>query len=200
MDTVYKLLQSGFIGRDSSDLVQIPERQKTLTSSLTTQSGFKLDTSNYYDQAVDQLYDQLTISEKVLNDFQFRETLLKKAYALFGEKTFIGWFQAQYKSPGFSYLHERFLKETLLYIYDNKNRAMSQSSYVRLLHVGQRQSIFSTDDELREYKELNSILSNLNNATTTSLLASWTCNMEGLQDLLFTMNVIFGKRAPQAAF
>lgn len=194
MSGVYKLLQSGFISEDHSDLIQIPQESRSLTQAVITQTIFRVDTSNYYDKAVLQLYSQMAADPKVFSDFNYRELLLKKALELFGPETFTTWFRAQSQSPCFSYLHERFLKETLLYIYNRQPRSMGNSSYFRLLHVGANNAIFSAEQKESEANELNQVISNVNNGLTIDLIKRWSSTIEGLQDMLSTMNVIFGHR------
>lgn len=199
MNGVYKLLQSGFIGEDTSDLIQIPEEERSLVQAVITQTIFRVDTSNYYDKAVTQLYAQMAADPKVFSDFAYRELLLKKAMVLLGEESFGPWFRAQDQSPCFSYLHERFLKETLLFIYNRQPRSMSHSSYFRLLHVGANNPSFSAQQKETEAYELKQILSRTSNGLTVDMVKQWTCTVEGLQDLLATLNVIYGRRTTTAA-
>lgn len=199
MTGVYKLLQSGYVSEDHSDLIQVAQEERSLVQAVITQSIFRVDTSNYYDKAITQLYKQMAADNKVFSDFAYRELLLKKAFEIFGQDSFVTWFKAQAASPCFSYLHERFLKETLQYVYSRKPRSMSHSGYFRLLHVGANNAIFSASQKEDEAGELNLSLLNVDNALTVDLLRCWTSTMEGLQDMLATFNVIFGHRGISAA-
>ena len=199
MNGVYKLLQSGFIGLDTSDLIQIPQEERSVMQAVISQSLFRVDTSNFYDKGVQQLYSQMAADPKVFSDFQFRELILKKAFALFGENDFSNWIRAQSQSPCYSYLHERYLKETLLFIYEGVPRAMSHSSYFRLLHVGANNNTFTAQDREKEEDSLKQALRSISNHLTADLLKRWTEDVEGLQDLLSTLNVIYGRRSIAAA-
>lgn len=198
METVYKLLHSGFVGKDSSSLVKIPQEQNSVLSALISQSIFRADTSNYYDSEVSELYNQMAVSPKVFSDFNFRETLIRKTFEVFGKVSFVEWFKVQQQSPSYTYLHERFLKETLLFIYEGKSRTMAPGTYYRLLHVGKNEKIFSVEDRLKEFKELNDIIEYLYDNSTLTMINRWTDTTEGLQDLLMTLNVIFGQRGLQS--
>lgn len=195
---LFKLLQSGYAGLDSSDLVQIPEKETSLMQAVITQSIFLVDTSNYYDKGVTQLYGQMAVENRAFADFKFRETLILKAFQLFGQEDFRSWFISQSSSPCYSYLHERFLKETLLYVFEGKPRAMSHNSYLRLLHVGANNPAFAMEDRNALDVELKKILLNVPSGLTLDLLKRWTRRVEGLQDLLATLNVIFGRRGMSA--
>lgn len=199
MNGVYKLLQSGFIGLDTSDLIQIPQEERSVMQAVISQSLFRVDTSNFYDKGVQQLYTQMAAEPKVFSDFQFREVILKKAFSLFGEADFVNWIRAQAQSPCYSYLHERYLKETLLFVYNGTPRAMSHSSYFRLLHVGANNSIFTSQQRESEEDSLKKALQGVTNQLTVDLLKRWTEDIEGMQDLLSTMNVIYGRRSIAAA-
>lgn len=199
MNGVYKLLQSGFIAEDSSDLIQIPQEDRSLVQAVITQTIFRVDTSNYSDKGVTQLYMQMAADPTVFSDFTFREQLLAKAFKLFGPESFVPWFRAQEQSPCFSYLHERFLKETLLFIYNRQPRTMSHSGYFRLLHVGAKNASFSVEQKEAEAFELRQILTTIDNALTVDMVKCWTSSVEGLQDMLSTMNVIYGRRGIAAA-
>lgn len=198
MSVVYKLLQSGFIAPDTSDLIQIPQEERTLMQNVITQPLFRIDTSNYYDKAVQQLYSQMAVEQKAFADFKFREEVLKKVFALFGESGFVEWVRAQKHSPCYSYLHDRFLKETVLFIYESKTRAMTHSSYYRLLHVGSGNSIFAAGKDDEDGGDLESALRNIGSHLTVDLLARWTEDMDSLHDLLSTLNVIYGRRGTAA--
>lgn len=199
MSGLYKLLHSGFISEDTSDLIQVQEEGISLTQAVLTQTIFQIDTKNYYDKVVTEMYSRVATEPKVFSDFQFREDVLKKAFELFGKENYISWFRAQLQSPAFSYLHERYLKETILFAYNRKSRTMSHSGYGRLLRVGLKSATFNQSQNEVEGVQLNQILTQVDNALTVDLLKNWTSTVEGLQDLVGTMNVIFGRRGYAAS-
>lgn len=194
MSSLYKLLQSGFIAEDSSDLIQIPEEERTIVQSVISQSLFRPDTSNFYDKGITQLYHHMAAEPSSFRDFQFREVLLKKMFALFGESGFMVWARAQAASSSFSYLHERFLKETVLFVYDSKPRTVSNSSYFRMLHAGKGNALYAASDRGEEGDSLEKVLSSVSNALTVDLVSRWTESVDGFQDMLATLNVIYGRR------
>lgn len=194
MTDVYKLLHSGFIVQDNGDLVQIPRQQKTILSSLIHQSLIRADTNNYYDGAVDQLYSTYNAHPgNGLSDFNFRELVLKKALMVFGDD-FKKWFRVQLQSPAFTYLHDRYLKETLLFIYDYKPRSVQHLTNYRLLIAGHDNPTAGLDDPLKAYRDLPGLIEQIPGEKTIDLITQWTRTMEGFQDLVMTMNVVFGRR------
>lgn len=201
MQVPCKILQSGFITPDSSDLIQIPEEERSVVQAVLTQSIFRTDTSNFYDKGVQQLFITMAADPKIFSSFEYREAVLKKAISLFGESfsgNFIEWFRIQKESPAFSYLHQRYLHETLQFIFNRAPRKMSHNNYSRMLHVGANNAIFATSKEDTE-AELNHCLTSLRSASVASLLESWTESVEGLQDMVATLHVIFGRRSAAAA-
>lgn len=201
MQVPCKLLQSGYITPDSSDLIQIPEEERSIVQAVLTQSIFRVDTSNFYDKGVQQLFVTMAADPKIFSSFDYREAVLKKAISLFGEcfnGNFIEWFRIQKESPTFSYLHQRYLNETLLYVFSRTPRKMSHNNYSRMLHVGANNAIFATSKDDIE-ADLDHSLMSLRNAGVVSLLENWTESVEGLQDMVATMHVIFGRRSAAAS-
>ncbi len=194
MSALYKLLQSGFIAEDSSDLIQIPEEERTVVQSVISQNLFRPDTSNFYDKGVTQLYYHAAAEPNAFRDFQFREILLKKMFTLFGEANFVNWVRAQASSPSLSYLHKRFLKETILFVYESKPRTVSNNSYFRMLRAGKDNAPYAACDHSDQDGTLEKALNSINNALTVDLTGRWTESVNGIQDMLATLNVIYGRR------
>ena len=101
----------------------------------------------------------------------------------------------QVHSPALTYLHKRFLKETLDYAMGNTRRPMSGLTYRRLLYVGKDATQESVADITAGKKEDFSLLEHLGDVTTEALLSQWTQDVDGYQDLLVTLSVIFGRRS-----
>ena len=196
MSTQLRLLQSGFVGYITPELLQVPAREVSIQSEVTTKSIFKPDTTNFYDADIHVLVSRMENDTQVLSDFEFREVILKKAISVFSRNgTFREWFTMQVHSPALTYLHKRFLKETLDYAMGNTHRPMSGLTYRRLLYVGKDATQESVADITSGKKEDFSPLDRLGDVTTEALLSQWTQDVDGYQDLLVTLSVIFGRRS-----
>jgi len=196
MSTQLRLLQSGFVGYVMPELQQVPAREISIQSEVTTRSIFKPDTTNFYDADIHVLVSRMENDTQVLSDFEFREVILKKAISVFSRKgSFREWFTMQVHSPALTYLHKRFLKETLDYAMGNTRRPMSGLTYRRLLYVGKDATQESVADITAGKKEDFSLLEHLGDVTTEALLSQWTQDVDGYQDLLVTLSVIFGRRS-----
>lgn len=195
-NVIYRLLQSGFIAPDSSALITIPEHDETLVKALSGQSMFRLDTSNFYDQEVTQIYSNFVSDMRAFSKFDFRELVLKKAFACFYGESFVTWVRAQTKSPAISYLHRRYLRETLLFALNGTPRKMSNSNYFRLLHVGANTEVFKNTESKDDYISLNEILDKARTGSSYELIRNWTERLDGMIDLLETLNVIYGRHGP----
>ena len=129
-----ELLQSGFMAFETDRLTKVPEKKKEAMDMVIHGSVFTEDTEHYYDAEIKSLLDGF--DNRALADFDFREKVLKKAICLFGYKSnFSNWLMLQKESPCFTYLHSRFLTDTLRHVLLGKERDMEPSTYLRLLTV-----------------------------------------------------------------
>lgn len=195
MSKELRMLQSGFIAVLNPTMVQDTSKELTLQSAVRSESIFHPDTINFYDETVEAFCHQLNSSNGIIGNFEFRENVIKKAMHLFGVKTnFTEWFYLQKQSPVVGFLHERFLMETLDFIYNNKPRKMSHGVYRRMLYVNMVDCQHTTASQKDEYVSLPEAIRRLGSTENISFYEMWTNSTERLQDMILTMDVIFGRR------
>ncbi len=195
MSKELRILQSGFIAVMNSTMVQDTRKELTLQNAVRTESIFRADTINFYDESVESFCHQLNASNNVIGDFAYREAVIKKAMQLFGIKSnFTEWFHLQHQSPVFSFLHERFLMETLDFVYNNKQRKMSHSNYRRMLYVNMNDAQHVATNRDHDMVSLHEAIKQLGSYENIGFYESWTNSAERLQDMILTMDVIFGRR------
>lgn len=190
-----ELLQSGFMAFESDRLTKVTEKKKEAMDMVIHGTIFEEDVDHYYDVDVKELL--LGVDDRSLADVDFREKVLKKAICLFGNKcNFSNWLMLQKESPCFTYLHSRFLADTLRHVFLGRERDMEPLTYLRLLTVKTNASQYVLSDRERDdlFAEIDDLIKSLNDVSIHTLLLEWTASVEGFADLIKTMNVIFGRR------
>lgn len=190
-----ELLQSGFMAFESDRLTKVAVKKKEGMKLVIQGTVFEEDFEHYYDSDVKELL--LGLDGRSLADVDFREKVLKKAICLFGNKcNFSNWLMLQKESPCFTYLHSRFLADTLRHVLLGKERDMEPSTYLRLLTVKTDATQYVLSDRERDdlFAEIDDLIKSLSDVSIHTLLLEWTTTIEGFADLIKTMNVIFGRR------
>ena len=191
-----RLLQSGFIAYPKSDLGKVAEGTTNFHTAVLTRNVTVLDTDNWYDVEIDELKRRLVDGSRAITSFEFREAIIKKALEVFGNPApFTEWFSLQRFSPGVTYMHRRYLLETLRFVFDGVPRKMSHTTYKEVLFCGADVSAHVAADDESEFVELFDKLNELPLGDNASLLFKWTSDAVRTHDLLLTMEVIFGMRA-----
>jgi len=190
-----KLLQSGFMAFETDRLTKPVVKQKEGIAMVIQGTVFEEDIEHYYDADVKELI--LGLDGRALADIDFRENVLKKAICLFGDKQcFTNWLLLQKESPCFTYLHARFLADTLRHVLLGRERDMEPVTYLRLLTVKTDAKQYVLSDRERDdlFMEIDDLIKSLSDVSIHTLLLQWTKSISGFADLIKTMNVIFGRR------
>lgn len=182
------LLHSGFISLP----LKVLEKKEPLAGSLITKAMTanitSVDHTNYYDPEIEKMCR--TVGGMIAN-FEFREALLKKALQLLSYKgSFKDWVSMQMQSPVLTEAHVRYLKDTIAYVCSGKHRDISHGSYRRILNISTNTTAFPEDPflpmkEMLQQTEVNKV---------EDFVVRWTQEVEGIVDLLQTLDVIYGPR------
>lgn len=196
MTTEKLLLQSGFISDMNPDMARIPPRARGLAEFLASRSIYREDTTHYYDSRIDEIYGTMSSQVSSIGNFDFRHRVLVKTAQLFG-KNWVNWMKLQKQSPCYTYLHDRFLLETLKFVFNNEPRKLSVSQYIRMLDTEDDNLIYQATQALPSEHTLEQLLDTFSNAETHRLLMNWTETTEKIVDLVLSLVVMFGKRGPK---
>lgn len=195
-----RLLHSGFLAYPRADLGKVAEVEGNYRTAVLNQNQISLDTSNWYDVEVDALMNHCVNTKKAIASFEFRESVLKKAMELFGAPaSFADWVSMQRFSPAVTYMHRRFLQETLAYAYNGTERRMSIATYREVLFTGLDSTVHAAADNTADFKDIFETIASLRNVENTELFINWTRGEHAIQDLLMTLDVIFGLRLKKGA-
>lgn len=136
--------------------------------------------------AIEELFKDAISHEDILKrNFAFRERLYVAALKAFGTLTINEWIEKQKQNPYFDTMQNRFVEETVGYVYTGF-RKYHPMVYVDTLDIGFKNA-FDVGPNLRKY------LANQDRPVLVrDFLASWLRQRDGLSDLLFSLRVLFG--------
>lgn len=190
------ILHSGFVTTDSSKLLRSTIEDKGIRKMVIQPNSMGEDPDSYYDSEVTNVFNQWRKDEDLVRNFEFRETLLKVALRAFDDQSFGRWIELQHAQGGVGYLHRRFIKEMVGRIFSDQAKTMDNYQYYRLLSREpfstkfpdtNSTSVFSTD-------YLDTFIKSGQGSFLPDVLTEWTKDMDGVTDLICTLNVIFGRR------
>ncbi len=204
----FAILQSGFVTRDLDRIEKSEDTSIDFRSLILNKAYYKDDSKYFYYPIVNNLYKQYNENNNLLSNFNFKENIIKVAYQVFGNISFLEWLELQKKYALVTSIHKSFISETLQYLYLGKDRYTSVSQWINLLNVPVNKSDVDILSCLSEERQSNGSLlyfytTNLNekydityqvNKDFTNTLSQWLAKTDGYLDLLFTMYAIFGDK------
>lgn len=156
------------------------------------------DTTTVPHPIVESLYSKYINHALETETFEFRKQVLQTALAAFGTDRFDRWYIQQLYSPAFGDMHSRFLDDTFNFIC-GKRREMSTMTWSRLIEMGANDGLNAkASDIATQFFDLNHLTGNDQvtcvpaNVHLVDALQAWLSNPGGFEDLLMTLNILFG--------
>lgn len=138
------------------------------------------------DQSVELLYKQFIDQSTNTNTWAFARTALINALRVFGD--FRDWLSDQQSNPNIVGYNRQFLVDTLNFIETGK-RELSVHSWIDLVSEGgASHHAHAVPQRLLDSKQLLA-----SSEASLELLQKWISQPNGLEDLLNTMHLLFGK-------
>ncbi len=204
----FAILQSGFVTGDLDRIEKSEDTSLDFRSLILNKAYYKDDSKYFYYPIVNNLYKQYNENNNLLSNFNFKENIIKVAYQIFGNISFLQWLELQKNYALVTNLHKTFINETLQYIYLDKDRYTSVSQWINLLNVPINKNDVNLLSCISEERQSNGsiiyfYINNLNdkydisyslNNNFTHTLSLWLSKSDGYLDLLFTMYAIFGDK------
>jgi len=190
------VLQSGFVTSNPEKLVKSTAQDLTFKASLYVQDYRIQDTDHYYDEEVETLFTQWWKDNSLMTRFEFREAILKAALRVFrvnGSLNFMHFIQLQLPQRSVTYLHRRFLRDIVSYVFTKEAKTLDNLTYYRLLLADANLHPEQKDGSQIE-ETLKQALKQDGNAKLDYVVTNWSTDVNALSDLLATMHVIFGRR------
>lgn len=206
----YAVLQSGFVSKELDRLERSEDTSDDFRSVLLNKAYYKDESKYFYSPSVNNLFKKYNENNDIINNFDFRENIIKVAYQMFDNTPFLYWLNMQKDFALVTSLHKTFINETLEYLYLGKSRYTSVSQWINLLNVPTNKTDINILSNLYEETQSNGeclyfLINNLNdkynitfeiNKNFTHTLTTWLLKegSEDYVDLLYTMYVIFGDK------
>lgn len=190
------VLQSGFVTTNPEKLVKSTAQDLTFKASLYVQDYRVQDTDHYYDEEVEVLFSRWWKDNSLMNRFEFREAVLKAALRVFrvnGSLNFLHFIQLQMPQRSVGYLHRRFLRDIVDYVFTHTAKTLDNLTYYRLL-LADADLHPEGKDGSRINEALVQAMKQDGNAKLDYVVTGWSTDINALSDLLATMHVIFGRR------
>lgn len=197
----YPILQSGFVGVTVKGL-KLPDVVGPSLRDAVIFKESRSPLSKYrFSPAVHTLYREWCANPDLLKDFDFREQILKTAVESFGTYSFYDWLLLQSAKPTLSDLHRTYILDTLDYLLLGVQRKIDNSSWVRLLEADDRPNAVVID--IKKYFQANTDAYSSDNVRLPmklhDALKLWVSKECGFEDLLLTLNIVFGDRSARTS-
>lgn len=155
-----------------------------------SQSGGKLTLN----ENVEALHARMVNDFVSFGDFDFREKVLKTALKAFGTLDFYMWYSQQKYSPSAGEMHRAFLIDTLKFI-EHGERRMPVNNWNDLISYADKGEPNATlSEEACEFFGIssNGIVRERRNYDLLDIIAKWTSQPGGWQDMLGSLHIFFG--------
>lgn len=148
-----------------------------------------------YNAEITDIYDTLLKVPYLIGQFDIRERIIKIALNAFGFNNFNEWLLVQRNSDSVGEYHARFIEDTLLFVNTGK-RQFSLFTWLRLLQPGMQCEEFNYSENF-----LNSIQKRVTGTSDveielfslTDLVKNWCSRPNGIEDMYFTLYILFGR-------
>jgi hypothetical protein len=200
MPKALPVLQSGFVSLHQKGLVLPDPIEPTLRAAVVFKDYKSPLQKYFYSQEVTEIYHAWLTNSDVLKKFEFRERLLKAAFASFYTTDVFEWFESQALSPVLGDLHRVFLIETLEYLFAGRDRLTAISQWTSLLEADKSNPklILGIDRYFnRNHREHDPKV--LVTRSMVEMIKIWSSKEGGFADLLVSLYVIFGQRTDRTA-
>lgn len=194
----YPVLQSGFVSFTKDELLRPPPHEDMMIRRILMKDFMISNLDQYYNGAVSDLYEEWRKEPALMRTFEFREKVLQVAFKAFACDNMHRWFTVQSKLKSLSVMHEKFITETLDYIsfYSDKPRTIEVVQWERFIEHPTK--LHNADIDIDSWFTTipgfgpNSVKVQTN---ISDFLTQWVSKVNGFDDLLICLNIIFGSKA-----
>lgn len=145
--------------------------------------------------------DVIELWATVINDddeyktFEFKEKIIQCALTVFGTEKLLDWIDAQINSPEYSNNHSQWIDETISFVFGSKRRELSHNNWITLLTAGNNINVKKElSNTVKSYLFNRGMLENRSNITIRQFILNWVRKPDGINDLISSLNVLYGKR------
>lgn len=137
---------------------------------------------------IEELYERILQKEDILRDsMAFRERVFLAALRAFGTEDFTTWFELQKSNPYFGSMQNRFVEETIGFIY-GKDRMYHPAVYMDSMLIN-AVNAFSVGVNAKTY-----LYSNTNQRVMVKdIIQKWVSRTNGMSDMIISLRILFGQ-------
>lgn len=187
----FPILQSGFVSLTEEGLTKPDMSGPTIREDILLKEYRTKADKYFYSKAITELFHQWRSNPSLIREMDFRELILIQAFKLFKTDKLTVWIRAQNEKPSLSNIHNVFLLETLKFAAGIQKRSLENVQWISLIDYSDSSQAVRVDldDYFREDSSRLTIPTKM-----TDFIQSWVSQINGFEDLLITLYVIFGDR------
>lgn len=189
----YPILQSGFVSNTERGLIKATFVKDPFVDFTLDKDHRKSKNLYFYSKEITDIYNDWCGDSSLIKSMDFRDRIIKAALTAFNSLSFYNWVELQSLPDTTGSLHEKFLDETIKFILLG-TREINIVQWIRLLEADTKTlSINFTFKKFFDVDQRNNSLRFQSNLTT-DVIHYWVSHVDGFQDLMISLYVIFGSR------
>lgn len=202
MEFKLKQYPSGFLGNPNlkqTDIDHSRTAKKMINQILSKPDTSDADSIHTSSQEINDIWKEVLANTPDYKTFDFKERILKFALTAFGTEYFLEWVSTQNQNPNFSELHQKFIDDTINFIYYDKRREYTINNWLTLLDdskdnqktdkLSNIQKVFFLQPNPHKGADVN-----MSSLTIKELIGDWVRKESGMEDLTSSLFVLFGDR------
>lgn len=187
----FPILQSGFVSLNEEGLTKPDMSGPTIREDILLKEYRTKADKYFYSKAITELFHQWRSNPSLIQEMDFREQVLIQAFKLFKTDKLTTWIRAQNEKPSLSNIHNVFLLETIKFASGIEKRSLENVQWISLIDYSDRAQAVRVDmdDYFREDSDKLYVPMKMDR-----FIQSWVSQINGFEDLLISLYVIFGDR------
>lgn len=187
------ILASGYITYPNENLIVKPIEENIYIKYVIVKDYLSNHGKYFYSEEIDYLFRMASCNDLTINQIDNKIRVIKLAKMLFNGKGLLDWVRLQEHNPLISISHIDFIKDTLAFLFEGKDRRLHPSLWVRLIEP----NLVNKDNIVDINKYLEEVIRQFNSYDGISLsetISRWFTRPNGYMDLLNTLYIFYGPR------
>lgn len=185
-----KTYPSGFLGSASVALT-LPQEPTAIRHRLFDTTPLTNVSHDVSSMEVNSLWEDAVSGSPAYKSFEFREKIVRLGLNAFGTDTVYEWIAAQLKNNIYTDYHSRWIDETLKFVLTGQKREFSYNVWYSLIVTGGSDKSKLLSDTVERFVGKYGFKPH---CTWPEFIQAWASQPGGVDDLLQSLHVLFGKR------
>lgn len=187
----FPILQSGFVSLNEQGLTKPDMTAPTIRDDILLKEYRTKADKYFYSKAITELFHQWRSNSSLIREMDFREQVLIQAFKLFKTDKLTTWIRAQNEKPSLSNIHNVFLLETIKFAAGIEKRSLENVQWISLIDYSDRAQAVRVDMDDYFHEDSKHCYVPIK---MDRFIQSWVSQVNGFEDLLISLYVIFGDR------